>query len=154
MAAIPQCREVTRIVVTKKKVEAPIVKTHQHQNNYSSIVNTNSRHSISHYKFLQLLSHQLKRTLNYGITSLDITSARGVLFKVTLLAYSYTFTSKGTVQTFIPDLEHKAHLQAAQGRPRRPRTRLPRRHRLAVAKQNILLQLPHQHRTSMLYVLG
>ncbi|KAH8654678.1 hypothetical protein BGZ61DRAFT_373450 [Ilyonectria robusta] len=29
-------------------------------------------------------------------------------FPVTLLAYSYTFVSKGTVRAFIPDLEHEA----------------------------------------------
>ncbi|KAH7140423.1 hypothetical protein B0J13DRAFT_504647 [Dactylonectria estremocensis] len=34
--------------------------------------------------------------------------ARGVLFQVTLLAYGYTFVSKGTVRAFIPDLEHEA----------------------------------------------
>ncbi|KAJ4176646.1 hypothetical protein NW767_015375 [Fusarium falciforme] len=34
--------------------------------------------------------------------------ARGALFKVTLLAYGYTFVCKGTVQAFIRDLEHEA----------------------------------------------
>ncbi|TGJ78137.1 hypothetical protein E0Z10_g10626 [Xylaria hypoxylon] len=90
--------------------DCPNLKLHQHRNNYGSVVNTDSRHSISHYEFLQLLSHQLKRTLDYGITSLDITGARGALFKVTLLAYGYTFISKGTVQAFIPDLEHEARV--------------------------------------------
>ena len=99
--------------------DCPNFKLHRHRNNYGSVVNADSRHSISHYEFLQLLSHQLKRTLDYGITSLDITGARGALFKVTLLAYGYTFISKGTVQAFIPDLEHEARvyerLKDAQG---------------------------------------
>jgi hypothetical protein len=45
--------------------------------------------------------------------------ARGVLFQVTLLAYGYTFISKGTVQAFIKDLKHEAtiykHLKPIQG---------------------------------------
>ncbi|KAI1163274.1 hypothetical protein F5B18DRAFT_620336 [Nemania serpens] len=90
--------------------DCPNLRLHQHRNNQSSVVSTNSGHPISHSEFLQLLSHQLKCTLDYGITSLDVTGARGALFKVTLLAYGYTFVSKGTVQAFIPDLEHEARV--------------------------------------------
>ncbi|GAW21834.1 hypothetical protein ANO14919_113600 [Xylariales sp. No.14919] len=90
--------------------ECPNLKLHQHRNSHGSVVNINSRHSIGHDEFLQLLSHQLKCTLDYGITSLDITGARGALFKVTLLGYGYTFISKGTVRAFIPDLEHEARV--------------------------------------------
>ncbi|KAI1204005.1 hypothetical protein F5X97DRAFT_282746 [Nemania serpens] len=90
--------------------DCPNIRLHQHRNNQSSIVNSGSGHPIRHSQFLQLLSHQLKCTLDYGITSLDVTGARGALFKVTLLAYGYTFVSKGTVQAFIPDLEHEARV--------------------------------------------
>ena len=90
--------------------DCPNLKLHQHQSNDSSVVNADTRHSISHYNFLQLLSRQLKCTLDYGITSLDITGARGALFKVTLLGYGYTFISKGTVQVFVPDLEHEGQV--------------------------------------------
>lgn len=89
--------------------DCPNLRLHQHRNNQSS-VNTDSGHPISHSKFLQLLSHQLKCTLDYGITSLNVNGARGALFKVTLLAYGYTFVSKGTVQAFIPYLEHEARV--------------------------------------------
>ncbi|KAI3340366.1 hypothetical protein F4824DRAFT_487322 [Ustulina deusta] len=68
--------------------DCPNLTLHQHRNNYGS----------------------LQRTLDYGITSLDITGARGALFKITLLAYGYTFISKGTVQAFIPDLEHEVQV--------------------------------------------
>ncbi|GAP88623.1 putative protein kinase-like domain [Rosellinia necatrix] len=90
--------------------DCPNLTLHQHQNNNGSVINFDNRHSIGHDEFLQLLSCQLQCTLDYGITSLDITGARGALFKVTLLEYGYTFISKGTVQAFIPDLEHEARV--------------------------------------------
>ncbi|KJZ68998.1 hypothetical protein HIM_11614 [Hirsutella minnesotensis 3608] len=65
-------------------------------------------HPVDYAQWLNLLRAQLQKTLDYGITPLDQSGARGVLFKVTLLAYGYTFISKGTVQAFIPDLEHEA----------------------------------------------
>ncbi|KAI1119449.1 hypothetical protein F5Y14DRAFT_395319 [Nemania sp. NC0429] len=90
--------------------DCPNIRLHQHRDNQSGIANTNSGHPISHSEFLQLLSRQLKCTLDYGITSLGVNGARGVLFKVTLLTYGYTFVSKGTVQAFIPYLEHEARV--------------------------------------------
>ncbi|KID85817.1 Protein kinase-like domain protein, partial [Metarhizium majus ARSEF 297] len=76
-------------------------------------------HPITHVDFLKLLSRQLKRTLDSGITSLDITGARGALFKISLLAYGYTFIGKGTVKAFISDLKHEAlvykQLEGVQG---------------------------------------
>lgn len=66
------------------------------------------RHPIGHTKWLSLLWKQLKRSLDDGITQLWEGGARSVLFQVTLLAYGYTFISKGTVRAFIPDLEHEA----------------------------------------------
>ncbi|KAJ4176114.1 hypothetical protein NW767_015555 [Fusarium falciforme] len=81
---------------------------------------TCARHPIDHAKFLELLWEQLERSLDDGITPLGHGGARGVLFQVTLLAYGYTFVSKGTVQAFVKDLEHEAavyqRLQPIQGR--------------------------------------
>ncbi|XP_044716019.1 kinase [Hirsutella rhossiliensis] len=61
----------------------------------------------------------LRQTLDAGITKLGKHGARGVLFKVTLLSYGYTFVCKGTVQAFIRDLEHEAavykRLEQVQG---------------------------------------
>lgn len=51
---------------------------------------------------------QLKQSLDEGITPIEHSGARGVLFKATKLAYGYTFVSKGTVSAFIPDLEHES----------------------------------------------
>ncbi|KAI1823989.1 hypothetical protein F4861DRAFT_507963 [Xylaria intraflava] len=92
--------------------ECPNLKLHQHQSNDGGVISTDSRHPISYYDFLELLSRQLKCTLAYGITSLDINGSRGVLFKVTLLAYGYTLIGKGTIQEFIPYLEHEARVYA------------------------------------------
>lgn len=91
--------------------DCPNVELHRHRNsNAEGGTNTHSRHRISLSKFLQLLSQQLKCTLGYGITSLNVTGARGALFKVSLLDHGYTFISKGTVEAFIPDLEHEARV--------------------------------------------
>ncbi|KAG8407729.1 hypothetical protein J3459_018400 [Metarhizium acridum] len=80
---------------------------------------SSKRHPITHVDFLELLFKQLKRTLDSGITSLDITGARGALFKISLLAYGYTFIGKGTVKAFISDLKHEAlvykRLKVVQG---------------------------------------
>ncbi|KAF4123118.1 Conserved hypothetical, protein [Geosmithia morbida] len=67
-----------------------------------------SHHLIGHATWLQLLTQQLRRTLDAGVVKLDINGARGVLFKVTLLDYGYTVVCKGTVRAFIRDLEHEA----------------------------------------------
>ncbi|KID83887.1 Protein kinase-like domain protein [Metarhizium guizhouense ARSEF 977] len=66
------------------------------------------RHPVNHAQWLNLLRAQLEKTLDGGITPLKQSGARCVLFKVTLLAYGYTFVSKGTIRAFIPDLEHEA----------------------------------------------
>ncbi|KAH6653496.1 hypothetical protein BKA67DRAFT_692649 [Truncatella angustata] len=70
-------------------------------------------HRISHATFESLLRDQLKRTLDDGIESLDKGGARGVLFKVTLLAYGYTFIGKGTVPAFIEDRPYGAVVECA-----------------------------------------
>lgn len=69
-------------------------------------------HPISHGDFLTLLRNQLEQTLDDGIEKLDKGGARGVLFRVTLTAYGYTFVRKGTVPEFIKDLEHEATVYA------------------------------------------
>lgn len=80
---------------------------------------TCTRHTIDHTEFLDLLWDQLQRSLDDGITPLGQGGARGVLFKVTLLVYGYTFVSKGTIRVFTKDLEHEAavykRLQPVQG---------------------------------------
>lgn len=77
-------------------------------------------HPVKHAQWLAMLRQQLEQSLDDGITPLGQGGARGVLFKVTMLAYGYTFVSKGTVRAFIPDLQHEANvykrLRPAQGR--------------------------------------
>lgn len=68
----------------------------------------NDTHSIDQLQFMGLLRDQLSRTLDDGISPLQRGGARSVLFKVTLLAYGYTFVSKGTVRAFVKHLEHEA----------------------------------------------
>ncbi|KAK8142902.1 hypothetical protein G3M48_008004 [Beauveria asiatica] len=65
------------------------------------------QHPVSHSEFLGLLERQLKDSLDDGITPLGVGGARGVLFQVSLLAYGYTFISKGTIRAFINDLDHE-----------------------------------------------
>ncbi|KAL5903044.1 hypothetical protein ACKVV7_011445 [Pyricularia oryzae] len=66
------------------------------------------RHPINHAHFLSLLLKQLEWTLDDGITPLGQGGARGVLFKIWLIEYGYTFVGKGTIQAFVKDLEHEA----------------------------------------------
>lgn len=66
------------------------------------------RHPIDHAQFLELLQQQLQQTLDDDIAPLGKEGLRGVLFKVTLREYGYTFVGKGTVQAFIRHLEHEA----------------------------------------------
>ena len=68
------------------------------------------RHPVDHNTWLSLLREQLKRTLDDGIMPLWKQGARGALFQVTLLAYGYTFVSKATTASYVPDLEHEAEV--------------------------------------------
>ncbi|KAG6241891.1 hypothetical protein E4U24_005881 [Claviceps purpurea] len=68
------------------------------------------RHPVDHTEWLRLLQDQFKQSLDEGITYQSIVGARGALFKVTLLAYGYTFVSKGTVAGHIKHLEHEARV--------------------------------------------
>ncbi|KAG6253214.1 hypothetical protein E4U23_007989 [Claviceps purpurea] len=70
----------------------------------------NKRHPISHPEWLNLLLNQLKRSLYDGIKYQGVFGARGILFKVTLLAYGYTFVSKGAVSANIRHLQHEADI--------------------------------------------
>ncbi|KAH8783446.1 hypothetical protein F5883DRAFT_637700 [Diaporthe sp. PMI_573] len=76
-------------------------------------------HPVDRPELLRLLREQLRRTLHDGVARIGKGGARGVLFQVTLLAYGYTFLSKGTVEEFVEDLEHEAtvdhRLQPLQG---------------------------------------
>ncbi|RSL53812.1 hypothetical protein CEP54_010194 [Fusarium duplospermum] len=69
---------------------------------------THARHPVNHEEWLRLLWKQLEHSLDEGVSPLREGGARGVLFQMTLLAYGYTFISKGTVRAFIKDLEHEA----------------------------------------------
>ncbi|KAL7940092.1 hypothetical protein V8C42DRAFT_364366 [Trichoderma barbatum] len=85
----------------------------------SSFAGLSVRHPVSHSKWLQLLRKQLEVSLDDGVVPLGDGGSRGVLFRITLLAYGYTFVAKGTVRAFIKDLEHEAavyeRLKPAQG---------------------------------------
>lgn len=80
---------------------------------------TLARHPLDRARFLDLLWKQLQQSLDDGITPLEQEGARGVLFKVTLLAHGYTFVDKGTFQAFFKDLKHEADVyerfQSSQG---------------------------------------
>ncbi|KAH6645599.1 hypothetical protein BKA67DRAFT_541795 [Truncatella angustata] len=54
-------------------------------------------HLIDREEFLRLLFQRLQESLDHGISRLDVGGSRGVLFKVSLMAYGYTFVAKGTV---------------------------------------------------------
>ncbi|KAG6103388.1 hypothetical protein E4U31_002820 [Claviceps sp. LM219 group G6] len=68
------------------------------------------RHSINHSKWLSLLWDQFEQSLDGGITYEGVAGSRGMFFKVTLLAYGYTFVSKGTVSTHVKHLQNEAKI--------------------------------------------
>ncbi|KAG5914086.1 hypothetical protein E4U61_006133 [Claviceps capensis] len=71
-------------------------------------------------QWLRLLQEQFKKSIDVGITYQGVVGAVGAFFKVTLLAYGYTFVSKGTVAGHIKHLKHEARvyerLKPIQGR--------------------------------------
>ncbi|KAI6351162.1 hypothetical protein MCOR25_010094 [Pyricularia grisea] len=93
-------------------VKCPNVALHRQPNSDSNrhhgLSRACVRHPINHAHFLSLLLKQLKWTLDDGITPLVQGGARGVLFKIWLIEYGYTFVGKGTIQAFVKDLEHEA----------------------------------------------
>lgn len=68
----------------------------------------NRRHAIDHTKFLWLLRQQFQRSLVDGVVRLGMKGSTGVIFKVTLLGYGYTFVGKGTVDERVENMEHEA----------------------------------------------
>ncbi|KAG6105423.1 hypothetical protein E4U13_007881 [Claviceps humidiphila] len=77
-------------------------------------------HPVDHTEWLRLLQDQFKQSLDEGISYQGVVGARGAFLKVTLLAYGYTFVSKGTVAGHIQHLEHEMRvyerLKPIQGR--------------------------------------
>ncbi|KAI1781466.1 hypothetical protein F4818DRAFT_436656 [Hypoxylon cercidicola] len=82
-------------------------------------VEAGKHHPISHAEFVRLMYDQLETSLDDGVVPLCLGGARGVLFRITLLAYGYTFVGKGTIEVFIPTLQHEEamykHLKQNQG---------------------------------------
>ncbi|XXG96952.1 hypothetical protein Hte_003243 [Hypoxylon texense] len=82
-------------------------------------VEAGKHHPISHAEFVRLTYDQLETSLDDGVVPLYLEGARGVLFRITLLAYGYTFVGKGTIEVFIPTLQHEEamykHLEQNQG---------------------------------------
>ncbi|KAI1411447.1 hypothetical protein F5Y13DRAFT_165727 [Hypoxylon sp. FL1857] len=82
-------------------------------------VEAGKHHPISHAEFVRLTYDQLKTSLDDGVVPLYLGGARGVLFRITLLAYGYTFVGKGTIEVFIPTLQREEavykHLKQNQG---------------------------------------
>ncbi|KAG6247019.1 hypothetical protein E4U24_003383 [Claviceps purpurea] len=71
---------------------------------------SHSRHPINHSDCLSLLRDQFKHSLDEGITYDGIFGSFSMLFKVTLLAYGYTFVSKGTISTLVERLKNEAKM--------------------------------------------
>ncbi|KAG6111094.1 hypothetical protein E4U13_005081 [Claviceps humidiphila] len=68
------------------------------------------RHSINHSEWLSLLWDQFQQSLDVGMTYTGAFGARGMFFKVTLLAYGYTFVSKGAISAHAKYLQHEAEI--------------------------------------------
>ncbi|KAG6127490.1 hypothetical protein E4U12_005843 [Claviceps purpurea] len=100
--------------------ECPNVKHHCRRELDEGEAGHPNRHPVDHAEWLRLLQDQFEQSLDEGITYQSVVGARGAFFKVTLLAYGYTFVSKGTVAGHIEHLEHEARvyerLKPIQGR--------------------------------------
>ncbi|KAI0380364.1 hypothetical protein F5Y04DRAFT_271383 [Hypomontagnella monticulosa] len=76
-------------------------------------------HPISYDEFVQLMYNQLETSLDDGVKLLYLGGATGILFRIMLLVYGYTFVGKGTIEGFIPTLQRKEamykHLNQNQG---------------------------------------
>ncbi|KAG6126223.1 hypothetical protein E4U38_007071 [Claviceps purpurea] len=90
--------------------ECPNVKHHCRSDADEAGAGHPDRHPVDHIEWLRLLQDQFKQSLDEGIRYESVFGARGALFKVTLLAYGYTFVSKGTVSGHIKHLEHEARV--------------------------------------------
>ncbi|KAL8919997.1 MAG: hypothetical protein Q9208_006501 [Pyrenodesmia sp. 3 TL-2023] len=69
-------------------------------------VNAN-KHALTAAKLCNLLRGQLARTLDKDCTDLRLQGARGMLFQLTLSSHGYTFVGKGTIDIYLPDLQHE-----------------------------------------------
>lgn len=58
---------------------------------------SNDRHPVEYATWLNLLRRQLKNGMVEGFDRLGMRGGTGFIFKVTLLAYGYTFIGKGTI---------------------------------------------------------
>ncbi|KAG6175619.1 hypothetical protein E4U27_006046 [Claviceps purpurea] len=68
------------------------------------------RHPVNHSEWLSLLWAQLKNSIDEGIVFLESFGAKGWCFKITLLAYGYTFVGKGAVPANVESLQHESKI--------------------------------------------
>ncbi|KAG6106683.1 hypothetical protein E4U31_000666 [Claviceps sp. LM219 group G6] len=68
------------------------------------------RHPVNHSEWLSLLWAQFKHSIDEGIVFLGIFGAKGWCFKITLLAYGYTFVGKGAVPANVESLQHESNI--------------------------------------------
>ncbi|KAL8961321.1 MAG: hypothetical protein Q9193_002109 [Seirophora villosa] len=77
-------------------------------------------HSLTKPVLRDLLRQQLVRTMDEHCLNLGLSGARGMLFKLSLAEYGYTFVGKATIDRFIPCLQHEGRiydrLRELQGR--------------------------------------
>ncbi|ROT38612.1 hypothetical protein SODALDRAFT_311485 [Sodiomyces alkalinus F11] len=75
----------------------------------------NNRHPIDADKFVRLMGERLRQNPYRGCIALDgwgKMGATGLLFKLELQPYSYTFVGKGTLSGRLHDLEHESRVYA------------------------------------------
>ncbi|PHH54449.1 hypothetical protein CFIMG_007916RA00001 [Ceratocystis fimbriata CBS 114723] len=64
-------------------------------------------HPVDHTTWLSLLHAQISRTVIQGFTPLGLVGSSGVLFRLTLIEYGYTFVAKATVEWMIRKLRRE-----------------------------------------------
>ena len=67
-------------------------------------------HPISIASALHLIKKQLQQDLDNYCIDLKRQGARGMLFKIVLMPFSYCFVGKGTRDVFVPDLRHEGRM--------------------------------------------
>ncbi|KAI1955166.1 hypothetical protein LOZ58_006831 [Ophidiomyces ophidiicola] len=85
--------------------------SHLHQAHSSD-----GNHPISKREVARLLEDQLNDDRDNGCRPLRLHGARGIIFKMTLARYGYTFVGKGTHEGFIPDLQREAQVYEYLGK--------------------------------------
>ncbi|KAG5951857.1 hypothetical protein E4U58_001037, partial [Claviceps cyperi] len=68
------------------------------------------RHPFNRSEWLSLLWGQFKHSIDEGIVFLGFFGAKGLCFKITLLAYGYTFVGKGAVSANVECLQHESKI--------------------------------------------